>query len=334
MFGAYLDDRSRVLAPPTVIRHGESLEVFRRYLRTLQPEGILPASSLTRQTLASFWTWLRTTKQKYKPLAVATANRRVQHVELAWRWLSDSDAYGEQVPRPRRLEVPTPTPKMVISPTWAEMDRCIAAAEGPAKKLATVLRFTGLRVQQAMMLRWDDVDMEAGTLRIRPELGKTASERRGRVVPLSPHLVAELAGWGKREGWLLPCNRVAGPRERVARPRDMARAWARAQVREEAWGNGGNPDAHGDPHHAFRGGFQSELTAAGVASEILDHLVGHTPRSVRGRHCLDPAFLDLRSAVDKIPPLAHAAPPQGGAQAPPSLGRRARRRVAVRPDFY
>ncbi len=46
-----------------------------------------------------------------------------------------------------------------------------------------------------MQLRWDDLDLAEAVLEIRRELGKTQQERRGRRVPISRHLVDELAGW-------------------------------------------------------------------------------------------------------------------------------------------
>ncbi|MEL6185073.1 MAG: hypothetical protein AAFU79_10650 [Myxococcota bacterium] len=45
-----------------------------------------------------------------------------------------------------------------------------------------------------------DFDLDAGTLKVRGELGKLADEKRGRIVPVSPHLVDYLAGPGRREG--------------------------------------------------------------------------------------------------------------------------------------
>jgi integrase len=71
-------------------------------------------------------------------------------------------------------------------------------------RLCTLLRFTGLRVdEQVMKLRWSDVDLERAELTIRGELGKSAAEREGRIVPISPHLVEILSGWGVREGYLV-----------------------------------------------------------------------------------------------------------------------------------
>jgi integrase len=111
-------------------------------------------------------------------------------------------------------------------------------------------------------------------------------------VPLSSHLVGILAGWEPREGYLIPTNRQAC-RERMARPRDMGRAWERAGVRKAAW--------DGRPHHAFRKGFVSELRRAGADGDAVEVLVGHS-LGLRGVYT-DPDALPLREAVGLIPPL-------------------------------
>jgi hypothetical protein len=176
------------------------------------------------------------------------------------------------------------------------MDACIAAAIGPQRRVAIVMRYTGLRVGQVMRLRWDDVDLEASTLRIRPELGKSRAESVGRTVPISAHLVREMAGWGLREGWLIPSFRQPGPRERTFRARDLGRAWERAGVRAEVW--------QGRPDHAFRKGFRSELRRAGGDSEAVEYLLGHRlGRGEEGTYT-DPDALPLRATVDLIPDLS------------------------------
>ena len=154
------------------------------------------------------------------------------------------------------------------------------------------MRFTGLRVHQAMHIDWRDIDLTNATLRVRPELGKTKQEMRGRVVPLSPHFVEILGGWGEREGYVVKSNR-RGKRERIARPRDMDRAWTRGGARTEAW--------KGSPHHSFRDGFVSGLKKLGADDEAVEHLIGHSLR-LRERY-LDADALPLRHAVGLIPPL-------------------------------
>ncbi len=173
------------------------------------------------------------------------------------------------------------------------MDACIAALDGWHRDLAVVLRFTGLRAQQAMWLTWDDLDLSNARLRIRGELGKSKQEQRGRIVPVSPHLVRRLTASSHEDRFVVPCNRNPGPRRRLARARDTERGWKRAEVRPEAW--------EGRPHHAFRKGFVSELKRSSADTDAVEFLVGHS-LGLRGVYT-DPDALPLRETIAKIPPL-------------------------------
>jgi integrase len=169
------------------------------------------------------------------------------------------------------------------------MDGAIECANGWVRQLCFVLRCTGLRVQQALALRWNDLRLEEEVpcVQIRGELGKTAQERRGRWVPLAPVLVSEIAGWGVREGYLLPCSR----KSRAARARDAIRAWERAGVDAALWTK--------CAHHAFRAGFQSGLKRLGADTEAVEYLVGHS-RGIR-EHYVSPDDLPLVEAVRMVP---------------------------------
>jgi integrase len=292
---AYVRDKARVLAPGTAERYGRNLVIFLRWLK--QREGgkrKLYPDILTRNLLAEFYEHLAIKGRHGRPRQDSTRRKIVEVVQLAWEWAYNDDELAEGVPSPRSIEMRRKEGAPTVAPTWTEMDAVIHAfPEGSwQRQLAIVLRFTGLRVQQALGLRWDDVDMDEATLTIRGELGKSRQERRGRIVPLSPHLMSILAGWGKREGYLIPTNRQAR-RERLARPRDLGRAWDRAGVRKGAW--------EGRPHHAFRKGFVSELRRAGADPDVVEVLVGHS-LGLRGVYT-DPDALPMREAVALIPPI-------------------------------
>jgi integrase len=220
-----------------------------------------------------------------------TVRKHLQVIELMWMWAYENDDEWENlVPRPRRLKLTRTPPPLTVAPTWDEMDACIEACNAWHRQLALLLRFTGLRVQQAMDLRWSDVDLDRATLSVRGELGKSRQERSGRTIPISMHLVELLRSWERRDEYIVPCERQAGPRAREARGRDMARAWKRAGVR---------PQARKQPHHAFRKGFVSELKRAGADDEAVEFLVGHS-LGLRGVYT-DPDALPLRAAVALIP---------------------------------
>lgn len=232
--------------------------------------------------------------------AASTANLRAVAVMAAWRWLEDSDAWGDATPRARRVELTPVAWAPVRAPTWAQMDAVIVAGERDGRapwraRLAIVLRCTGLRLRQAMRLQWADLDLDAAELTIRGELGKSRQEKSGRRIPVSAHLVAEASTWGRREGWLL------GPH--LAQRDDpswrMGRLWAAASVDEVFWRR---------PHHAFRYGFESGLKRLGADSEAVEHLVGHSVKGARAYY-IDRGALPLREAVDLVPPIERVLAP-------------------------
>ena len=234
-----------------------------------------------------------------------TVRKHIGEIELAWRWVWERGGdYGVEVPRPQRLRLQREPPLWLPAPTWPEMDAAIACLDGWRRRVCVVMRCTGLRVQQVMGLMWADLDLERATIHVRGELGKSLQERSGRVIPIAPVLVAELAGWGTREGWLVDC-----PHEhRIVRARDIGRGWERAGVRPEVWD--GLPGRKGRPDHAFRAGFETGLMARMVRRETVDYLVGHSLGITA--HYADPwAALGLREAVALVPEI--------GAEVVPSI---------------
>lgn len=294
----YLRAIERRFSEATIYRYAIVLDVWEGWLRDTQGDA-LPPSLLSRRTIEEHAAWLSQTGMHGRPRSPATVNKHLSIIQSMWRWAADDQVYEEHVPRPRKVHTQRPASTPAIAPTWAEMDRAIMECTGPQRSLAILLRFTGLRVQQAMGLRWSDLDPKRGLLTIRGELGKSAAERAGRIVPLSNHLLEEIQTWEREGEYILPTNRHKGPRERKARARDMKAAWDRSGVRPEVWKQ--------RPHHAFRKGFTSELKRAGADSEAVEYLVGHS-RGIRG-HYVDPEALPMVEAVGLIPPIS--TPSQG-----------------------
>lgn len=285
----YAEECARVLRPGTAVRYALGLDLLLRYLDKVHGKGkTLPPSILTRRMLADWYGDLKHGGLHGRDRGDATRRKIVEVGQLAWKWLYDNDETGAEIPMPRQPSKPT------VAPTWDEMDACVGVLNSWQQRLGIVLRFTGLRCQQAMGLRWVDVDLARSRLTVRGELGKSKQGQRGRMMPVSPHLVAILRTWERDSEWLIESNREKGDRERMARARDFDRAWQRAEVRSEAW--------EGRPHHAFRKGFVSELKRAGADSDAVEFLVGHS-LGLRGVY-IDPDALPLKAAVQHIPALS------------------------------
>lgn len=219
-----------------------------------------------------------------------TANQRVLQVKTFWDWAHDHDDYESVVSRPKRIDLPDAHAELEpYAPTWDQMDRAVAQAEGWLRQAFIVMRFTMLRGEQVMALEWRDLDLETGVLRIRPEIGKTKAEKRGRWVPISPHLLEVL----QADDW---------PRDPVYIVKSCPRRRAGYERLHRAWRGIDIPDLQ--PRHAFRRGGSTGLALSGAMIQFVDVLMGHkTNLSVdtyMGALALMP---QLRAVVGMIPPL-------------------------------
>ncbi len=291
---AYLTDRALTRRPQTVTAMG--------YLLGYAVDWIVSHAKTTEPTLSVLSRALVSAYYASTPeLSEGTRQNRARALLDLWRWADDSEEYECHVARFRPIEFRPIEREPTIAPTWAECDAVIGAIGdkyGPGGMLddserfsyraAVVMRFTGLRIGQALGLTWDDVDLTAKTLRVRGELGKSRGERSGRTVPMCEAMALELAGWGKREGLLVGSPWVANIRKLLVLAVD--RCVTAKTVRAAAF--------EGQTCHAFRKAFVTELRRAGVPDDAVEYLVGHSA-GVRAYY-LDSDALGLRDAVTHV----------------------------------
>ncbi len=285
----------RRLGARTVDNRQQHVDPFLDWYEERHGAGAGP-KHLSRALLEAYWDHVRTpaTGRYIHRRTESTARKHVETLHLLWEWAADREEYEGQVPRLRKMELPRKPPtRPRPAPSWAEMDLAIGAAEGWRRCVLVVMRCTGLRVQQVMGLRWED--LYDGQLTIRGELGKSAQESRGRVIPVAPALLAEwsspaIAEWTDRT-WIVPCPHD----HRLVRARDIAKVWMRTSTRKAAW--------EGRPDHCFRAGFQTGLRGAGVRREATEYLVGHALPGVDASYIDPEQALHLRAAVALVPPL-------------------------------
>ena len=300
---AWLRSRAVRLAPRTLIRYGQMIEAWAQWMEARHGQRV-HLGQLTRGVLEEYWRELTSGASGRWGVdrSVATARKHLEAVYLCWAWAYDREEWEGSVPRPRRLELPVrPTAPPALAPTWAQMDEAILVARGWLRCLLVVLRCTGLRVAQALGLRWED--LRGTLLTIRPELGKSQAEKHGRRIPIAPVLLAELnssrlCAWDRNEPWIVPSRPPLGKstrRSRDARARDAARVWARTKTPKDVW-------AH-RPDHAFRKGFVTGLRAAGADAWAVEVLVGHRLPGEQHQYVDPSKALPLEAAVALVPPL-------------------------------
>ena len=192
----------------------------------------------------------------------------------------------------------------------ADVARLLAALEGHRYLPAVVLiAFTGLRKGEALALRWADLDLDDGTLRVSATLNRVSrslvssepkTPRSRRVVPLSPDLVS-----------MLKRHRTAQKRERLV----AANQWADTglvfttefgtpvdprnllRVVQSAAAQIGLEDVD---VHTLRHSVATAWMAAGVPIKVVADLLGHSSISVTGdlyQHACDDT---ARAAVEGL----------------------------------
>jgi integrase/recombinase XerD len=140
--------------------------------------------------------WIAAARRRgVKPATLAGLAAPVR--ELA-RWLGRRgvSAYvlpPRTLPRPARY-VPHIYTGQELAALFAQADRCHCNSQVPFRHLVMPVLFRviyacGLRASEARLLRFSDVDLAAGVLRIRGKGGKD------RLVPVSPGLRDRLAGY-------------------------------------------------------------------------------------------------------------------------------------------
>lgn len=280
------------LDPKTVEVRIYQLHVWEEYCAAA---GVRFLDELSRPVVEAYLRWLATARGRHgRVRARVTQLRLVEVVEQMWSWAhEEGEDRAWTTARVRRVTpaIPRPATSWRSSPTWSEMAACVRVAGGWLRPLLMVLYYTGLRPNQALRLEVEDLDVRRASLTIRPELGKSRQERSGRVIPVSAHLVADLAGLRPSGPYLLPCER------RPRRPDEAAVVdlWQAAGVRPVVW--------RGRPHTAFRAGFQSGLLRADRAHAVaVEHLVGHKITDT-AQHYLDPDAFGMREAVAAVPSL-------------------------------
>jgi integrase len=170
-----------------------------------------------------------------------------RHHRGAVRELANYAKSRDYIPRDwdelRLVDDPDPAPVRIRIWTPDQLVKLLAVSPAKMVPFITLQAFAGLRTEElvpaergagAIPLDWSDIDLDARTIHIRYESGKTGE----RVVPISGNLVA----------WLLPQRRESGP---VCAVKNTANALTRIKRRA------GLPAARGESRNVLRKSFIS-----------------------------------------------------------------------------
>jgi integrase len=136
----------------------------------------------------------------------------------------------------------------------------ISEAEEPLKTAIIILVNTGLRRAELYHLRWKDLDLINGTLRVWPYSGFTPKGKRPRSIPISASLLKTLG----------PLSNAAQTSDFVYRPyKNMNTLYHHFKRSLKKLGLSGTL-------HDLRHTFASHLSMAGVPIPVIKELMGHS----------------------------------------------------------
>jgi len=172
-----------------------------------------------------------------------------------------------------------------------------------------VMGTTGLRRGEALGLRWRDVDLEAGTLRVRETRvsvaykvheGEPKTQAGKRPVPLFPETVAALKAWKAQQAaerlqwgpaWTDTGHTFTSASGEPWHPATISKLFTKAV--EAA-------DVPRIRLHDLRHGFATYHIAAGTQVKHLQKLMGHARAAVTLDVYVHPEYEDLAAAQDNL----------------------------------
>ncbi len=141
-----------------------------------------------------------------------------------------------------------------------EYTALLEACEEPLKSLVILAVNTGMRRNELMTLRWDDVDLSAGLITVRPEISKT---KEGRSIPINEDVRAVLNELQLQQNdCVVPC--ASFPR----------RQWVRA-VSDLGWDKTGVRRLRRWRFHDLRHACASMMVAMNVPLYTIAKVLGH-----------------------------------------------------------
>lgn len=251
------------------------------------------AGEVDRACAAGFATFLSEKKTSGK-----TRRNLIGDLGTVWEGLRRVRDDVKENPWP--LVLPENDSERLEAFTRAEEKKVLEAADkrGYGWGLACrIARYTGLRYGDVARLRWADVDLDAGVIRIKPS--KTARHGVDVVMPVCDELAKALRGVKQDGEFVLPEHAEYYPNPWQGPQGKFSEVLATAGFKDDRY-----------TFHSWRHTFRTRLAEAGVTDEIAKRLGGWTEDATARRYDHDGRLKELREAVEK------GAGPVGGKKKP------------------
>ncbi len=249
-------------------RKARSLHAYRiAQRRFTMMWGDLLSREVTRRTIEEAQDAMLAAK-----LSPTTINHQIGLAIAALRWAHERDLVDAPPPKWKRLDVKGRSPRKYLTAT--EMRHLFAALDDSKfvrlRPVVMLAAYAGLRMGEIIALRWQDVDLDAGWIHVRPRKDwspKTAASERS--VPLTEELLAFLSAPRVCRTWVAP--RAPGTQwNRRHLGTNVRRLFDSAEI----YGEG--------PHtlHRLRGTFATEVLRSSGDLRSLQAMLGHANLSV------------------------------------------------------
>ncbi len=195
--------------------------------------------------------------------------------------------------------------------TAEQLDALFNATSGEMRTLFFVGIYTGLRLKDCALLKWDAVDLEGGFIRIVPE--KTKRHGISVSIPILPPLAEALRAardadeGGEAGGYVLPeladLYQQSGGKYISNR---LKFVFKRAGITTTAEAEGRSRKVTDYGFHSLRHTFVSMAARAGIRQAVVQSIVGHTNAAMTA-HYTHTNEADLRAAMAAFPAIVAGA---------------------------
>ncbi|VEG26228.1 Tyrosine recombinase XerD [Actinomyces howellii] len=264
----------RGLSPNTLAAYERDLS---RYLAFLATRGIIDPAGVGEGDVAAFLEALRTGADGGRALAPASASRTVTAVRGWHRFLHDEGTTAfDPSAAVRPPQVGRRLPKALTIEEVSRLLESVGHEDTPEalrdRALLEVLYATGARISEAVSLIVDDLDPQAGCLRL---FGKGRKER---IVPVGQH------AWRALEAYLVRGRPALASKGQGAaeiflntrgRPLSRQSAWTVLQRSAARAGLGDPSEQRRVSPHTLRHSFATHLLAGGADVRVVQEMLGH-----------------------------------------------------------
>ena len=227
------------------------------------------------QWIKSLMTTPRKKDEKPRPLAPKSKGHtkavfhRLFECAMRWRYLEIQRNPMSLI----ELHGTSRRTRKIVLVTTEQYQKLLPLLPKHCRVMVTLAMCLGLRISEILGLRWEDVDLEAGSLQVRrsvvnSHVEETKTEASEDELPLHPELVSVLRGWRDAElpvkGWLFGNIDTGKPYHAdTMRQRHLNRAAAQIGLPKLGW-------------HAFRHTYRAKLAELGLPLEVQQKLMRHS----------------------------------------------------------